>query len=89
MSAELDGGVEFPFPAGTEMTRELATHFVRDHGLAYLLGMQRGVLADMTREVGLPAVLVPFLLPDGLLDDVERLLVVDDELVQQDGAVGS
>ncbi|WP_024444933.1 hypothetical protein [Mycolicibacterium iranicum] len=81
VSAKVDGGVEFPFAPGTDVTREQAAQFVREHGLAYLLGMERGVLADLTREVGLSAVLVPFILPEGLLDDIEESLSVEDEFV--------
>lgn len=62
------------FPRVKELPPDQAADFVRDQGIPYLLGMERGVLADMTRSVGLPAVMVPPFLPTGLLDDINRSL---------------
>ncbi|WP_204806306.1 hypothetical protein [Mycobacterium riyadhense] len=74
VSAEVDGAVEFLFAPGQELPTDQAADFVREQGIPYLLGIERGVLADMTRSVGLPAVMVPPFLPRGLLDDVDRTL---------------
>ncbi|EJO88070.1 hypothetical protein [Mycobacterium colombiense] len=79
VSAELDGGAEFSFGAGEDLAPDQAADFVREQGIPYLLGMQRGVLADMTRSVGLPAVMIPPVLPTGLLDAVDRTLFGADE----------
>jgi hypothetical protein len=79
VTAEVDGGVAFSFAPGQQLPPDQAADFVREQGITYLLGIERGVLADMTRSVGLPAVMVPPFLPTGLLDDVDRTLFAASE----------
>jgi hypothetical protein len=75
VSAEVDGSVKFSFSLGQELSTEHASEFLREQGIPYLIGIERGVLADLTRSVGLPAVMVPPLLPTGLLEGDERALL--------------
>lgn len=78
VSAVLDCGVEFRFEREQQnlITRAQAIQFIKDQGMPYVLGLERGVLADLTREVGLPATLIPPRVPSSVLDDIEAALVV-------------
>nr|WP_046284138.1 hypothetical protein [Mycobacterium sp. UM_NZ2] len=74
-SAAIDGEAKFEFDkAQRGSPDDQILVFLRDEGIPYLLGMERGVLADLTRQMGLPAGLLPPTLPDGLDSDLDRML---------------
>lgn len=82
VSVVIDGAVEFRFENGRQLlppTRAQTVDFVTHEGIPYLLGIQRGVMADLTRQVGFLSVLIPLDLPPGLADDV------NDSLIELDG----
>ncbi|SIC74096.1 Uncharacterised protein [Mycobacteroides abscessus subsp. abscessus] len=55
-----------------------AAEFITREGIGYVLGYIRGALADLTREVGLPAVMIPTGIPDtGMWDQISHALRED------------
>ena len=81
IDAQLDGAdaameAAIQFGVGSDLDPDNQGHvadvksFVDDFGGEYVLGVLRGALADATRSVGLPAVLLPF--ADLEVDDAIR-----------------
>lgn len=74
-SAVINGAAKFNFAAAQRNAAEdQVVTFLKEEGIPYLLGMERGVLADLTRQMGLPAGLLPPSLPDGLESDLSQML---------------
>lgn len=56
----LTAAVEWVFADGEKLTKAEVDAFVKSHGANYVLGILRGAAVDVTRSMGLPAMLVPF-----------------------------
>ncbi|MCA4997139.1 hypothetical protein HWD35_20670 [Tsukamurella tyrosinosolvens] len=72
LSVELDIGIRFSFADDMDMAPEAAAEFATGLGMHYIVGYARGGLTDLTRSVGLAAILLPANLPDEVFDDIRE-----------------
>lgn len=79
LSVQLTCEVLFKFAdRSSKLAPDEAADFIAREGMNYVLGYLRGALADLTREVGLSAVMIPSGIPDeGMLADLSKLLHED------------